>query len=298
MEKVLLCILLGILLFLGMLIRFILKFNKKTRIINKKILFANSWQEFVRYKQELHLLYWCFIPGLTPERVKTIGIFLKYVKTKKEKQEKDDGLMKMLFPSLASIFICMLCLMGGTYAWFTATISTPTLNIESAHYNVESTVVLKDSTENNLPLSDGTYQLESGKIYTVTLKATGNASTGYCVFELTKEKSKGIEKWYTQQFPSNIYSGDEISFEIKALENITVKFTPQWGTCSNQEGVILNGTPYECGTAQAPTENNTTPSDTDSPVQDEIDSAETIESYTNPTEEPEQTIQEEIKEAE
>lgn len=99
----------------------------------------------------------------------------------------DEKYFRLLLPSLASIALCMICLAGTTWAWFTASISAPTQTIVSANYDI--LVELKDGDAAVLPI-ENKYSLSANTAYTVTLTANGTAKQfgGYCIVK-NREKT-------------------------------------------------------------------------------------------------------------
>ena len=79
-------------------------------------------------------------------------------------------------PSLLGTIVCMICLMGTTWAWFADNVTTSIQSIKAASYSIN--VDINDGEK----LEDGTYSLSQkteGEGYQVTVKANGSASTGY-----------------------------------------------------------------------------------------------------------------------
>ncbi len=202
-----------------------------------------------------------------------------FYKGKYYKKEEKDNLTAMILPSVFGILLCAVCLMGSTWAWFTATKSTETANIQAASYTVTTAI----SDENNtLVATENTATLQQGT-YTVTLTANGDASTGYCKVII------GSTEKLTQQFPSAEYPEKSITFTLVINEPARVEFIPCWGTSATDEAErILNGSEHTYGTAPAPQENppadekddtteNTTPETTPPETEDNTDNSELTE---------------------
>ncbi len=161
-----------------------------------------------------------------------------------KESEKSDGFVSMLVPSMLSICICVICLAGSTFAWFTASQSTSTQTITAANYKVETIVKKVTETEDIETVvaaeDGGAYTLETGT-YTVVLTATGDATTGYCIIKL------GETEIYKQQLkPENTFE-----FALVVYEDATLEITYQWGTAANPGSSIVNGS-YTYGTAVQP----------------------------------------------
>ncbi len=180
-----------------------------------------------------------------------------FYKGKHHKIEEKDSLTAMLLPSMLGIVLCAVCLMGSTWAWFTATQSTATQTIQAANYEV-SAVVKFGNTE--LAEENGTYTLAAG-IYTVTLTASGDATTGYCVLDFGNDI-----KAYTNQ----IAKETAITFTLKINEPATLEITDVWGTYAGDETITAG---YTYGTASvaednSPNNNNNGDPDITKPAED------------------------------
>ncbi len=213
---------------------------------------------------------------------------MKSCKLEGEKKKKDE-LFSMLLPPIIGICICAVCLAGGTFAWFTASQDVSTQAIVAAEYSVESTVI---NAEVHIEAQNGAYTLEAGKEYTVTLKATGTASTGYCVVKLNGEIYKP-----TVQFPTTESADKEISFTLAMNEKAILTIGPQWGSAAWKNTKIKDGGSYvygEEGTEQTdpPVEDTDTSDTTDTPdVTEEPDTTDAPET----TEPPSDTKTDETK---
>ncbi len=130
-------------------------------------------------------------------------------RNRQSKQEKDN-LNSLLLPSVISIVLCVFCLVGTTFAWFSSTQTTGTQIIQTANFSAD---ILIDNTEtDNTTLAIGTH--------TVSMTAKGTASTGYFIVEY------GNQKLHTVQ----VQNGETVTFTLVTDEELTVKITPQWGT--------------------------------------------------------------------
>ncbi len=208
------------LLLLTALIKYFVCYYQDILNIKTEISRASCWREFVYWRSRLSVLRWSVLPGMNPERVKHIKRFFyrgKYAKAK----EKSDGLTAMLLPSLLGVAVCAICLAGGTFAWFAASQTAPAQSIQTAHYSVTALVVL-DGTQ--LEPQNGVYPLEAGKTYSVTLEATGNATTGYCIIDLS-----GTDI-HTVQFPAEGSTEKTITFRLTMDQQADMKIIPQWGS--------------------------------------------------------------------
>ena len=83
--------------------------------------------------------------------------------TPKHTKPADKNLMRLLVPSIVGILICMVCLSGTTWAWFSASVQTGAQTITAANFNVEVAI---DPTP--VISEGGKYTLTRNTAYTVT----------------------------------------------------------------------------------------------------------------------------------
>ncbi len=184
-----------------------------------------------------------------------------FYKGKHCKKTNTDNIFAMFLLSLLGIFICAICLMGSTWAWFTATQSTQTQNIQAASYTVAAEILADDGT----PIAtDNTVTLQKGT-YTVTLAASGDATTGYTTIKI------GNTDKLIFQFPSVNYSEKTITFTLVMNEPAKVEFASCWGTSvvddtnrilKEQEGKHTYGKAEEIPPADEKDETTEPPADT------------------------------------
>ena len=148
--------------------------------------------------------------------------------TPKHEKPTDENIFRLLLPSLAGIALCIVCLAGATWAWFTASVTTSPQTITTAHYDV--TVSIGGVA---IPAENETYTLQSGE-NTVKLTATGNASTGYCKI-LIDDKT-----YYTPQFPTLENSAKEFTFTVRVSKETEMTVDPAWGTYVVEDKQILS----------------------------------------------------------
>lgn len=136
----------------------------------------------------------------------------------------ETNLTKILLPSVLSILLCMTLLCGMTWAWFASTQSTPAATIQAATYTYRIDIGEKDG-ETLSTGEDGkyTYTLKAGVTYTITLKALGTASKGYC--KVTLPDNSVLRT--AQIAPKN-----SLTFTLTLTNGGNVSFSPEWGTYS------------------------------------------------------------------
>ncbi len=170
--------------------------------------------------------------------------------TPKHQKPTDENIMRLLLPSFVGIIICMACLAGMTWAWFSASVQTSPQTITAGNYDIAVTV-------NNEPVN-GTITLTAGQSYKATLAASGTApSGGYCKIE------GGVAPLYTTQ----LKPGNALTFTLSPETTADYTFTAVWGNYSGvaniTDGCTIKkqaGTPPAPSTpeAQQPADNNET----------------------------------------
>ncbi len=175
-------------------------------------------------------------------------------------KSEERNIYLMLLPMLLGICLCTVCLVGGTFAWFSASQTTSTQSIVSSNYSVNTTVVALDGAA--VDTQNGSiYTLEAGKTYNVTLQASGSATTGYCIVKLNDDFF-----CHTVQFPSNENTTGSISFSLKMNESADLSIEAQWGSSAwDEEKKIKNNETYSYG-EQKTVELTPTPADENTDV--------------------------------
>ena len=153
-----------------------------------------------------------------------------------------DKLTAMLLPSVLCALVCMFLLCNATWAWFTSTGTGETTPIKTADYTVTITVAEQDGT--SVSLENNVFTAAAGTEYTVTLAASGTASTGFCVVSYINAAGDAV-KFYSGQIAGGTPNGASISFSVIFTAETKVAFNPQWGTSSKFESPdIINGGTY------------------------------------------------------
>ena len=160
----------------------------------------------------------------------------------------DKEFTRIMISSVLGIMLCVICLAGLTWAWFSGSVSSAANNITAASFNIQIDVNVK-GTETPVPrtVENGIYSfsLENNKAYDVKITADGTATTGYC------EVIFGGNRYHTIQIFNNsdesnsgsLLSTDrpqEITFTVNATDSTLLKIVPQWGSCAIAEKLIGN----------------------------------------------------------
>ena len=131
-----------------------------------------------------------------------------------------------MLPSILGIILCMVCLAGATWAWFSDSVQTGPQTITAANYgvNVEISGAGEDGVNVRVPAQpDGGYILNGNTLYTIHLTASGTAQTGYC-----KIQTPQGESLYTDQISKDM----PLTFTLIPEEDGRYSFTAVWGTYS------------------------------------------------------------------
>lgn len=211
--------LLGILLFIPLIIKIVSFFNnfrEENEFICMNMDRAASFEEYRYWRRELRCHYLYLIPFVDKRNIKKVYRF--FFKPLKEDEERRDGILMLIAPSVLSILCCFICLVGMTWAWFSASSESGSLTIRSASYMVSS-VVIDDSGMLDMN-TDGSYTLDAGTRYTITLMASGTASTGFCVVSFDDSEINTT----AQIEPDSIFT-----FCFTPSSGGRLKLTGQWG---------------------------------------------------------------------
>lgn len=211
------------------LAQFVNHFSREKQYLLTEINRAADYNEYRYWRRELRCLYLCLIPFVTERNVmKVYPVFFHRAKHA-TKEKRSDGLMHILAPSMLAICICAICLCGASWAWFTASTSTGTTQIQSSSYKLLYQVG-EDATATELAEAGTAYTLTSDTTV-ITLKANGTAgATGYCSITV------GSETYYTEQ----IFVDGTFTFTVNAAAGTTITLTPKWGTYSHY-ATLYNG---------------------------------------------------------
>ena len=244
--------------FLLILIRFakfVNDFGRGKQYLLNEMHRAADYNEYCYWRRELRCLYLCLIPFVTERNVMRVYPVFFHRAKHTTKEKRSDGLVHILAPSMLAICICAICLCGVSWAWFTASTSTGTAQIQSSSYKLLYQVN-EDATPTELAETGTAYTLPAGTTsITITLSATGTAgATGYCSIKI------GDETYYTEQIRVNDTS--EFTFTVKAAAGTQITLIPKWGTYSHaatlHNGDVITATGSQPSNTQTPDNTVTT----------------------------------------
>lgn len=220
---VLLVLLLIVLPFAGKLLVFFSMHAPRLRQLRADFSNASDEDTRRRLQREIRREYLCLLPFVTKRNLNPIYHKLY---DRPLPQKKDTALRVFTTPLLA-ILICLTCLSGLTFAWFTANTAQPTQSIRTAFFALSATVQHQNAgmTETLTP-SAGKFALTAKTTYTISLSTTGStASRGYGVLTLTAAGGSS-SMLYTQ----TIAQDATFSFTYVPDQDYTLQVEGNWGT--------------------------------------------------------------------
>lgn len=142
-----------------------------------------------------------------------------------------DGFLATLLPLMMGMALCVVCLCGTTWAWFSASSASSLSTIQTASFSIQVKVTAGE--EEILP-ENGSYSLEAGKTYAVTILPSGDADSGSCRIAAGEQVFKTVR----------LTPGQEFSLKLEMRESRSVRFDAQWslqeiGTVSEGETCVI-----------------------------------------------------------
>lgn len=194
------------------------------------------------------------------------------------KNTEERSILRMLCPSLLGIMVCLICLAGMSWAWFTAGVQSQS-TITAKSYTLNETVKVKtDGTSGNSADAantgtlkkelDGTYTLAANTQYVVTLNPSAAPKNGgYCILKMTYAGDGGNveEKYCTVALTSD----NEFNFTINnGSKAVKCQLIAAWGApnaanfagkqaCGSGGTITLNGSATTDSSSDQNTDSNT-----------------------------------------
>lgn len=153
----------------------------------------------------------------------------------KYEKVSDKAFLRIMLSSVFGILLCGICLAGLTWAWFTSSISSTANTITAADFSV-GVEFKQDESVIEPVIENESYKLNSGT-YTVTVTASGTATTGYCTVKF------GSNTYHTiQLYPAGEDGKPQsVEFTVKVSDGSLLTITPQWGTFAKRQSESLIG---------------------------------------------------------
>lgn len=161
----------------------------------------------------------------------------KNLKNAEQGHQKTPSPWRLIAPALLSLCLCVVCLFGATWAWFTARVDGNVASIQSASFAVDVQVVDSASaTDSAAPLtsvnSEGMiFNLKANTTYQVTLTANGTAKTGYCKVSLNNQSHPTVA----------LASGTQLTFRVSTDRDSELSFEACWGVYNGTEAQLTAG---------------------------------------------------------
>lgn len=186
----------------------------------------------------------------------------------KNTRSDDGNILRLFAPSLLGLILCMVCLTGATWAWYSVNLQIRPQSLTAANFDVSVSI----QTENGEVVAEeqnGGYTLLADTVYKVELTAAGTASqtSGYCVVQT------GDTRYYTDQ----LMADGSLSFTLIPDASAGYIFIPVWGSYSGtadiSDGTIIGTRPDTSGageTGGAVQQNSQTGQPADSMVPENI----------------------------
>lgn len=216
------------------------RFEREQWRIRTKLWYASDEKRRTYWRKKKYCHTLSALPFITENSAERIYDFFH-----REKKVEDTGnVYQILAPAFLGMCLCVVCLFGKSWAWFTATQSSQIASVQTATYQVDVQVTTDGQSEEKslteteiLPDDNGIYQLERNKTYTVAICVSDDstATTGFCNVILRDDSryyTEQIGKKDTDSFKFKIQTGDE-------QKELTI--VAQWGSCSSRSDKITNG---------------------------------------------------------
>ena len=165
------------------------------------------------------------------------GIYKKYFEVPQSGVVDEKVVLSRGIMTLISILLILGVLTVTTYAYFGISVTSPSIFVTAANFQVELSLSETDNQKTRQLLSGKiatTYAvpLQAGKTYTITLKPAGNAQGGFCTLRATDCE----ETYYTQQLGADAaVSGGvtkKIQFTVIPTGDTVLTIDASWGTSS------------------------------------------------------------------
>lgn len=168
-------------------------------------------------------------------------------------QDEDyDFSIKLMVP-LLTILVCTICLCATTWAWYTASVSTGVNSIKAGVNDSDIQITYIENTVSNeeasiaatseplvVNLVDGYYNLANHIEYTVSIKNSGESTSGYhCMITVIYTPLDGEQitaVLYTDKFTKDA----GIEFKLRPLIDCKIKIDTLWSNPPEVPNVIYN----------------------------------------------------------
>ena len=147
----------------------------------------------------------------------------------KYEKVSDVSFSRIIVSSVLGILLCIFCLAGLTWAWFSGSSSSAANSITAAEFKVKVKINGSEITSAN-----GKYTLTQEQNQ-VIVTADGSATTGYCIVKFGGNTYHTIQifKVPAEKKPQSV------TFTVKSVAGAELEIIPQWGTCADDNNETL-----------------------------------------------------------
>lgn len=210
---------------------YIYRFNRETKQIVLKLQGTTDWTRYERTYRELCCHYLCLIPFVGKKTSQRLYELLFYKPKHIAEKRRIDTAFHLLAPGIAGICLCTICLISGTYAWFSAAKTSSLSEIKTATYDIGVVAEYDESLLNVPKNAENSYNINisANTEYTVTITAAGTAANGYCTVYING----------TEYFTDGISPGGMFTFNVRQNTDTALKITPVWGAYPDRDYEFL-----------------------------------------------------------
>ena len=142
----------------------------------------------------------------------------------KYEKVSDVSFSRIIVSSVLGILLCIFCLAGLTWAWFSGSSSSAANSITAAEFKVKVTI-----NDIEITSADGKYTLNQTE-NKVTVTADGSATTGYCIVKFGENTYHTIQifKVPAEKKPQSV------TFTVNSVAGAKLEIIPQWGTYAKE----------------------------------------------------------------
>lgn len=258
------------------------RFNEDMKNICREMDNSDSDEDYQHRRREP----FCHYLTLTPFESKRNAAFacnFLHKGNHVQKEARADSILPLLMPSILGLSVCFVCMIGMTFAWFTANSQVSMQSMESARFDVTVESIKNGETDIE-PSADG-YSLSGGVQYTVRLRTEGTVKNcgGYCIVE---NSDKSV-KLYTDQL--TVSETSQIDFTPP--QDGVYTFTGVWGglpaditqddMLTAADAVNIQNEPAEISEDAAAEPENAVTSDEPTDLNDEFNTAQSGDTSTD-----------------
>ncbi len=153
-----------------------------------------------------------------------------------QSQHKNKGIYSLLFPMILSICLCVACLIGGTFAWFSATQTSSIQDIQTAVYTASAVIDGESLLAITADEAKPAFNTLTAGTHEIVINTAGTANSGFCVLRF------GDEDAYTDVHTLEIKPGSIATIKVTVTGgDAKMQLIPKWGKSAEGSTVIATG---------------------------------------------------------